>query len=225
MSIKLVTLMVAVTPLLVSCIFLPMSAEEKAKYAEYHRKTESPATYEAMDCNSLLITQTSYEQYPTPRTEKIRQVISQVVTQRGCTGTVATNAGVATSAPPATHIVPSSSPSPIPSATVPAPAAKPVSVGRLGAHISPVTPAVVKNFGLPSEKGVLVFGPEAGVDSEKMGLLPGDIILEIAGTPVNSPPEVTAIIGRMTPGDNASLKVWRYRAVTDVRIEVSDNQL
>ena len=225
MSIKLVILMVAVTPLLVSCIFLPMSAEEKAKYAEYHRKTESPATYEAMDCNSLLITQTSYEQYPTPRTEKIRQVISRVVTQRGCTGTVATNAGVATSAPPATHIVPSSSPSPISSATVPAPAAKPVSVGRLGAHISPVTPAVVKNFGLPSEKGVLVFGPEAGVDSEKMGLLPGDIILEIAGTPVNSPPEVTAIIGRMTPGDNASLKVWRYRAVTDVRIEVSDNQL
>ncbi|WP_095058024.1 PDZ domain-containing protein [Pseudomonas sp. Irchel s3f7] len=225
MSIKLMTLMVTATPLLVSCIFLPMSAEEKAKYAEFHRQTESPATYEAMDCNTLLITQTSYEQYATPRTEKIRQVIGQVVTQRGCTGTVATNPGVATSASPATQIVPRATPSQIPLAAVPAPAVKPVPVGRLGAHISPVTPAIVKSFGLASEKGVLVFGPEAGIDAAKMGLLPGDIILEIAGTPVNSPPEVTAIISRMTPGDNASIKVWRYRAVTDVRIEVSDSQL
>lgn len=220
MSIKLVTLMVAATPLLVSCIFLPMSAEEKAGYAEYHRKTESPATYEAMDCETLLITQKSFDQYPSPSTEKIRQAIHQVVAQRDCSGSAATNPSVAASSPSATL-----NPRPVPAATVLATVPKPISVGRLGAHISPVTPAVVKNFGLPSEKGVLVFGPEAGVDSEKMGLLPGDIILEIAGTPVNNPAEVTAIISRMTPGDNASIKVWRYRAVTEVRIEVSDSQL
>jgi serine protease Do len=222
MSIKLMTLMIAATPLLVSCIFLPMSAEEKAKYAEYHRQTESPATYEAMDCNALLITQTSYEQYPTPRTEKIRQVIGQVVSQRGCTATVATSPKVATNASSATQTAPSSTPAQTPPVAVPVPAVKPVPVGRLGAHISPVTPAVVKNFGLPSEKGVLVFGPESGIDVAQMELLPGDIILEIAGKTVNSPSDVTTIISRMSPGESASLKVWRYRTVTDVRVVVSD---
>ena len=84
MSLRLVSLMAVASPLLVGCIFLPMGAEEKAKYAEYHRTTESPATYEAMDCNTLLITRDSYDQYPTPRTERIRQAIHQVVAQRDC---------------------------------------------------------------------------------------------------------------------------------------------
>ncbi|ALQ04709.1 hypothetical protein AK973_4260 [Pseudomonas brassicacearum] len=39
---------------------------------------------------------------------------------------------------------------------------------------------------------------------------------------MNSPSEVTAIIGRMTPGDSALIKVWRYRAVTDVKVVVAD---
>ena len=138
MSIKLVTLMVAASPLLVSCIFLPMSAEEKAKNAEFWRANQDPATYQAMDCNTLLLTQSGYEKYPTPRTEKIRQVIGQVVTQRGCTS-IDTNTGVATSASPATQTAPSSTQTRIPPAAVPAPAAKPVPVGRLGAHISPVS--------------------------------------------------------------------------------------
>jgi serine protease Do len=99
----------------------------------------------------------------------------------------------------------------------------PVAAGHLGAHIGSVTPAVVKSFGLPSEKGGLVFGPEASADTEKMGLLAGDVILEIAGAAVNSPSEVTAIIGRMTPGGSALIKVWRHRAVTDVRVVVSED--
>ncbi|OPG74836.1 serine protease, partial [Pseudomonas ogarae] len=45
--------------------------------------------------------------------------------------------------------------------------------------------------------------------------------LEIAGAAVNSPSEVTASIGRMTPGDSAVIKVWRYRAVTDVEVVVA----
>ncbi|WP_253476460.1 PDZ domain-containing protein [Pseudomonas kilonensis] len=216
MSLRLVSLMAAVSPLLVGCIFLPMGAEEKAKYAEYHRATESPATYEAMDCNTLLITRDSYDQYPTPRTEKIRQVIHQVVAQRDCSRSSAIQPSITASpAPTAT-----AARAPIPAQSITAPV--PVAAGHLGAHLGVVTPAVVKSFGLPSEKGVLVFGPEAGADTAKMGLLAGDIILEIAGAAVNSPSEVTAIIGRMTPSDSALIKVWRYRAVTDVRVVVSD---
>ncbi|KQW17996.1 serine protease [Pseudomonas sp. Root401] len=216
MSLRLVSLMAASSSLLVGCIFLPMGEEEKARYAEYHRTTESPATYEAMDCDTLLITQKSYDQNPTPRTEKIRQVIHQVVTQRDCSRSSASSPSVAPSPVSPT----TSAPAPIPAKSIAAP--MPVAAGHLGAHIGSVTPAVAKSFGLPSEKGVLVFGPEAGADIEKMELLAGDVILEIAGAAVNSPAEVTAIIGRMTPGDSALIKVWRYRAVTDVRVIVSD---
>ncbi|AXA52919.1 PDZ domain-containing protein [Pseudomonas thivervalensis] len=215
MSFRLVSLMATASPLLVGCIFLPMGAEEKAKYAEYHRTTESPATYEAMDCNTLLITRDSYDQYPTPRTERIRQVIHQVVAQRDCSRHSATQPSVVASPVPST----TAAPAPIPAQSNAAP--MPVAAGHLGAHLGAVTPAVVKSFGLPSAKGVLVFGPEPGADATKMGLLAGDIILEIAGAAVNNPSEVTAIIGRMTPGDSASMKVWRYRAVNDVRVVVS----
>lgn len=216
MSLRLVSLMAVASPLLVGCIFLPMGAEEKAKYAEYHRTTESPATYEAMDCNTLLITRDSYDQYPTPRTERIRQAIHQVVAQRDCSRSSATQPSVAANPVPTA----TAAPAPIPANSIAA--SMPVAAGHLGAHLGVVTPAVVKSFGLPAEKGVLVFGPEPGADPAKMGLLAGDIILEVAGAVVNSPSEVTAIIGRMTPGDSASIKVWRYRAVTDVRVVVSD---
>ena len=216
MSLRLVSLMAVASPLLVGCIFMPMGAEEKAKYAEFHRATESPATYESMDCNTLLITRDSYDQYPTPRTERIRQVIHQVVAQRDCSRSSAAQPSVAASPVPTAP----AAPAPTPAKNIAAP--MPVAAGHLGAHLGSVTPAVVKSFGLPSEKGVLVFGPEPGADTTKMGLLAGDIILEIAGATVNSPSEVAAIIGRMTPGDSALIKVWRYRAVTDVRVVVSD---
>ncbi|AEV61952.1 DegP [Pseudomonas ogarae] len=216
MSLRLVSLMAAASSLLVGCIFVPMGEEEKARYAEYHRTTESPATYEAMDCDTLLITQKSYDQYPTPRTEKIRQVIHQVVAQRDCSRSSATQPSVAANPVPTA----TAAPAPIPAKSIAAPI--PVAAGHLGAHLGSVTPTVVKSFGLPSEKGVLVFGPEPGTDTEKMGLLAGDVILEVAGAAVNSPVEVTAIIGRMTPGDSALIKVWRYRTVTDVKVVVAD---
>lgn len=214
MSLRLVSLMAVASPLLAGCIFLPMGAEEKAKYAEYHRTTESPATYETMDCNTLLITRDSYDQYPTPRTERIRQVIHQVVAQRDCSRSSTPQPSVAANPVPSA----SAAPAPILANSI----AAPVTAGHLGAHLGMVTPAVVKSFGLPAEKGVLVFGPEPGADTAKMGLLAGDIILEIAGAAVNNPSEVTAIIGRMTPGESALIKVWRYRAATDVRVVVSD---
>lgn len=109
MSVKLVTLMVASTPLLVSCIFLPMSAEEKAGYAEFHRKTESPATYEAMDCWTFLATKKSYEQSSHPSMDKIRQVINQVAAQRDCSpseSTIATTEQTASATTATTTLAP-----------------------------------------------------------------------------------------------------------------------
>ena len=218
MSIKLVTLMFATAPLLVGCINPLYSSEERAETSEYLRKAHDPATYQAMDCETLLANQSAYHSGPgNIASERIRQVIDQVVAQRDCSVSAATNPSVAASSPPATQVGPAKAPA------AKAVTSAPVSFGYLGAHISPVTPAVVKSFGLPSSMGVLVFGPEPGIDAEKLGLLPGDIILEVAGTPVNNPPELTAIISRMSPGFIVPLKVWRYKAAIDVRLEVSDS--
>ncbi|WP_212799637.1 PDZ domain-containing protein [Pseudomonas sp. St316] len=93
----------------------------------------------------------------------------------------------------------------------------------MGLHITSVTPTVARQFGLAAVSGVLVLGPVPGSGAEKAGMLAGDIVLQIAGTSVNSPAELTAVASRIRPGFTAPLKVWRYRAPIDVLVEIGDS--
>ena len=111
-----------------------------------------------------------------------------------------------------------SAPAPAP---VPAPAVH--QAGTLGVNLSDVTPTVAKQSGMPAVSGVLVLGSVPGSGAEKAGLLAGDIVLQIAGTRVNSPAELNAVTSRIRPGFTAQLKVWRNRANIDVLVEISDS--
>jgi len=207
MSTKRIAIPLALVPLLASCVNPMYSAAERAETAEYLRKARDPATYFAMDCETFLATKRGYDQYPNMATDPTTLVIHQVATQRDC------SAG--RSPAPSTALV---SPSAVTPVATPAPVA--ASQGRLGLHITAVTPTVAKQFGLPTVSGVLVLGPVPGGGAEKAGMLAGDIVLEIAGTAVNSPAELTAVASRIQPGFTAPLRVWRYRAPLDVLVEI-----
>lgn len=221
MSIKRFALALVFVPLLASCVNPIYSAAERAETAENLRKARDPATYLAMDCEYFLAVQKASEQYSDMPDDAVYLVIQQVARQRDCSASsvsaqsaaIASSTAVTPLAAPATAVTP---PAASASATV--------QKATLGLHVTPVTPTVVKQFGLPSVRGVLVLGPVPGSGAEKAGMLAGDIVLEIASTPVNSPSELAAVTSRIQPGFTALLKVWRYRAAIDVLVEVGDNR-
>ena len=197
----------ALFPLLASCVNPMYSSAERAETAEYLRKVRDPATYYAMDCETFLATKRGWEQYPSMAADPVNLVIQQVATQRDCSAGSAPAPSVAT-VPPTT----------VTSVATPVPTAN--QTGTLGLHITAVTPTVARQFGLPTVSGVLVLGPVPGSGAEKAGMLAGDIVLQVAGTSVNSPAELTAVTRRIRPGFTAPLKVWRYRATIDVLVEI-----
>lgn len=214
MPIKLVTLMIAASQVLAGCVFLPMSAEEKAGYAEYHRTTEDPATYLAMNCADFLATKRGWDVDETTRFYKVKAAIQQAGAQRDCSSAD----GERTAAPAAsaeTEVAPSTM-----SSTSMRVADRPI-VGALGFYVTTVTETVAKSFGLPNASGALVLGPVEGIPADDSALLAGDVIFEVAGTAVSSPTQLTAIISPMRPGSKAALRVWRYKQAIAVSVEVS----
>jgi hypothetical protein len=95
-------------------------------------------------------------------------------------------------------------------------AANPVVSGQLGIQFETVTPAVARTLGLSAARGALVVTP-AGQAS----LRTRDVVVEIAGQRVQTPAELKSIVGLMSPGYKAPLRVWRDGAWVDLTIEVT----
>ncbi|SDG35377.1 S1C family serine protease [Pseudomonas thivervalensis] len=208
MSTKCLAAILVLSPLLASCVNPMYSAAERAETAEYLRKVKDPATYYAMDCETFLATKQGWEKHPSMAGDPVNLVIQQVARQRDCSvGSAAAPAAAAVS----------------PGASTAMPASVPNQSGALGLHITSVTPSVAQQFGLATVSGVLVVRPVPGSGAEKAGMLTGDIVLQIAGTPVNSPAELTAVASRIRPGFAAPLKVWRNRAPIDALVEIGES--
>jgi serine protease Do len=51
-------------------------------------------------------------------------------------------------------------------------------------------------------------------------LQPGDVILEVAGRPIDSAGALSSAIGLSTPGERVKLKVWRERAARELDVRL-----
>lgn len=83
--------------------------------------------------------------------------------------------------------------------------------GWLGVGIQPLTPELAKKFGVTESDGVLVnevFGKDPAASA---GIKPGDIIVKIDGSIVDSPNKLSRLIGTLTPGATAHIEVVRDR--------------
>lgn len=81
--------------------------------------------------------------------------------------------------------------------------------GYMGVHIQAVDPDMAKAFGLSQGGGALVGDVTPGGPAAKAGLQRGDIVLELNGTAVSSPDDLSLRISEMAPGAVAHLKVYR----------------
>ena len=97
-----------------------------------------------------------------------------------------------------------------------------VSRGKLGVVIQPVTPELAQSFGLDRPVGALVASVERGSPAERAGVLAGDVVLAVNGTPVEANVDLARIIGGFRPGQTVMLRVWRQAAVRDVPVALAE---
>ena len=80
--------------------------------------------------------------------------------------------------------------------------------------------ALAESFGLLRPDGAVISAVQPGSAAAAAGLRPGDVVVRIAGQPVNTAAELSQRIGAARPGDTLSLQVWRERATREVKVQL-----
>ena len=89
-----------------------------------------------------------------------------------------------------------------------------VSRGYLGVGIATMSAAMQSEYGLPTDRGVLVASVENGSPAEKAGLSAGDIITAVNGTEVKTDDALRKKIAMIKPGSQVQLDVVRKTGST-----------
>jgi serine protease Do len=97
-----------------------------------------------------------------------------------------------------------------------------VTRGRLGVTIQEVNQALAGSFGLPKAGGALVSSVEDGSAAAKAGLKPGDVVLKMDGTEIDSSLDLSSRVSTMRPGATAKLEVWRDGKPREIAVRVGE---
>src|SRR5271165_7437133 len=108
-------------------------------------------------------------------------------------------------------------------ATPPAPPATPPSRfahegSRIGAVFHPVSPGSATALKIDSDRGLIVRSVLAGGAAAKAGIVEGDVLLSVDGTPVNSLADLTAAVNAAAPHHSAEFEMSREGVPLDMAI-------
>jgi serine protease Do len=84
-----------------------------------------------------------------------------------------------------------------------------VTRGWIGVQIQPVTPEIAENLNLKFAQGALIAEPQADGPAAKAGVLAGDVITAVNGTPVKDARDLAKQIGNLPPKATVKLTLWR----------------
>jgi serine protease Do len=93
--------------------------------------------------------------------------------------------------------------------------------GYLGVTIQAVSPDMAKAFGLSQGGGALIGDVKPGGPAAKGGLQRGDIVLQLNGTPVTGPDDLSLRISELAPGAVAHMQVYRDGKTQDVNVTLA----
>ncbi len=84
-----------------------------------------------------------------------------------------------------------------------------VAHARLGVEVQTLDQSLADSFKLKTPNGALVAQVEPGSAAAHAGIKVGDVILKFNGSPVVDAGQLSSRVGVATPGDKASIDVWR----------------
>lgn len=79
----------------------------------------------------------------------------------------------------------------------------------LGVGIRPVDEKAAQLLDLPTVSGVMISSITEGSGADLAGLVVGDVILSVGGTPTPSMPQLLERVNRYRPGQTTEVEVWR----------------
>jgi serine protease Do len=95
-----------------------------------------------------------------------------------------------------------------------------VSRGRLGVSVQDVNQSLADSFGMGKPQGALVSSVDPKGPAADAGMKPGDVILNVNGTPVDNSSDLPSQIAAITPGSSAKLQVWRDKATQEINVKI-----
>jgi serine protease Do len=90
--------------------------------------------------------------------------------------------------------------------------------GFIGVTIQEVDDQIAAAIGLKDAKGALVASVQEGSPAAAADLKPGDVIVKVNGTVVETPRNVSRAIADLAPGDKAQLTIWRNGAEVEATV-------
>jgi serine protease Do len=94
--------------------------------------------------------------------------------------------------------------------------------GRIGVTIQDLNAQLAESFGLDRPRGALVSSVEKDGPAAHAGIQPGDVILAVAGRPIEHYGELSGAIAAMKPGSDTALAVWRGGKQLNVSVAVAE---
>ena len=93
--------------------------------------------------------------------------------------------------------------------------------GRIGIELQDLTPDIAEALGVDVLGGAVVGRVEPGSPARRAGLQPGDVIIEIDGSPVRNSSDIRNRVGLTPVGDTLRLTILRHgdKSMVDVKIE------
>ena len=88
--------------------------------------------------------------------------------------------------------------------------------GWIGVEPNELSPELAETFGVKTSQGVIITGVLQSAPAASAGIKPGDVIVSVAGKPVNNVSELLSAVAALKPGTPASFGIYRR----DVRSEL-----
>src|SRR4051794_24118180 len=84
-----------------------------------------------------------------------------------------------------------------------------VTRGWLGVQVQPVTKGIADSLGMKKAEGAMVDEPQNGSPAAKAGVLSGDVVTALNGTPVNDSRDLARKVAALAPGSSVELDIFR----------------